>query len=121
MRHLMYADIAIPLFGLVVSGVVLAAGGGRLAAGALAGAVIASADWFVLRGLFALLGRKGEGAGPGRIIGAAALGFKFILLAGFLYLAISTLKFDAVGVAAGAGSLPAGLIAGAMLGGRWKE
>jgi hypothetical protein len=115
MSTLRPVDLAIPLTGLAFTTALFVAGFGELGQGCLAGAVLVSLDWLLLRVLFKqILARKRMWSLP-RILSVIILGFKFIFLAFFIYLAINRFKFNPYGMAVGISALPLGIIAGSVV------
>jgi len=115
MSTLRPVDLAIPLLGLLFTVALFIAGFGDLAEGCLAGSVLVSLDWLLLRVLFRQILSKKRMLSLPRILSVIILGFKFIFLAFFIYLAINRFKFNPYGMAVGISALPLGIIAGSVV------
>lgn len=115
MSTLRPVDLAIPIIGLVFTAALSVAGFGDLAQGCLAGAVLVSLDWLLLRMLFQQILSKKRMLSLPRILSVIILGFKFIFLAFFIYLAINRFKFNPYGMAVGISALPLGIIGGTVM------
>lgn len=105
-------DISIPTTGIIFSIALFASGFFSEAQGCLAGAVIVSADWLIIRwGAAKLLkGQKIATRGAFYFI----WGIKFLVLAVFIFFIINLLNFNGLGVAVGVSCLPVGIIVGTV-------
>ena len=115
MSTLRPVDLAIPVLGLLFTTALFVAGFGELGQGCLAGAVLVSLDWLLLRVLFKQILSKKRMLSLPRILSVIILGFKFIFLAFFIYLATNRFKFNPYGMAVGISALPLGIIAGSVV------
>ncbi len=112
MKTLSAVDVCIPGMGLICTVALFLAGLSDMAQGCLAGAVIVSVDWLLMRYLFGRLAGSRQGISPQKIGAALILGFKFIFIVFLLYLVIYKLNFNGYGAAVGIGCLPMGVFIG---------
>jgi hypothetical protein len=114
-KALAAVDLCIPILGLVCTVALFGAGFRPLAEGCLAGAVLASLDWLLLRILMNRLYKTSKEFTLGKLAAGVILGIKFVILAVFFYFVIYKFNFNPYGVAIGVGSLPLGIIIGFAL------
>ena len=107
MKLLRIADFIVPATGFAAAAIIAAFGLTQMAVGAVAGAVIGTTSWVLLRFLGSRLMRGGE---KRRALIASLMGSKILLMAALLWVAIGPLGFDGIGVAAGLSALPLGLV-----------
>jgi len=107
LKLLKATDAAIPIIGALVTLGLVVAGRWNMAIGSTAGAVIATASWLVMHRVGRRLVRGGTRT---QLILALVLGLKLTFMAGLVFLAVHVLGFDAMGVAAGLGAMPLGVI-----------
>ncbi len=112
MKTLSAVDVCIPGMGLICTAAFFLSGFSDMAQGCLAGAVIVSVDWLLMRYLFGRLAGSGQGVSPQQTGVALILGFKFIFIVFPLYLVIYKLNFNGYGAAVGISCLPLGVIVG---------
>ena len=112
MKTLYVVDICIPALGLICTVALFLAGFSDMAQGCMAGAVIVSLDWWLMRYLYGRLVKKEKEISPQKIGAAIILGFKFIFIVFLLYLVIYKLNFNGYGAAVGIGGLPMGVFIG---------
>lgn len=104
--------VVVAVTGVAATGLAWALGGTDLAAGAVAGAIVALSNWTALRWLLGRLTR------PGATRSARAAGILLTLKMGAVFVVcwwlIVGLGLDAVGLALGLTALPVGLVLGAL-------
>ncbi len=114
-------DVAIPAAGLVIFAILLVSGRNAMAEGCLAGAVLASLDWLLLRVGWGYLTGGVKASTPGKFVLVAGIGIKFFLLAAAIYFIVNMMRFDTLGVVLGVSSLPGGLLVAAAMPAAGKE
>ena len=107
MKLLRATDAAIPVIGALITLALLLAGRMEMAIGSTAGVLIATVSWIAMHRVGRRLVRGGS---RNQALLAMVLGLKLVVVATLVFLAVHVLDFSGLGVAAGLGCMPLGII-----------